>query len=263
VELQGRFAELRGLGLGVASITYDPAPVIKKFADERKIEFPLLSDADHTIVERYGILNRQYKPGERNYGIPHPGTFILDRDGRVVARYFEEEFQYRNTAASIALKIGRPVSGTASAARQSTPDLDVATFLTDEAVAPGHRFSIVLDVTPKPGTHVVAPGQHAYRVVALRLEPNDNLRVYRFTHPQSEEVAVSASNERLPAYSQRFRLVQDVAVVVNAEMRQLAQKPGTTFTVNGVLEYQACTASSCGEPRQVPLSWTVRLRPLG
>lgn len=263
MELQGRYAELRGLGLGVASITYDAPPLIKKFADERKIEFPLLSDADHTIVERYGILNRQYTPGERNYGIPHPGTFILDRDGRAVARYFEEEFQYRNTAASIALKIGRPVSGTASATRQSTPDLDVATFLTDQTVAPGHRFSVVLDVTPKPGMRVVAPGQHAYRVVALRLEPSDNLRVYRFTYPQSTDVTVSARNERLPAYAQPFRLVQDVAVVVNTDMRQLAQKPGSTFTVRGVLEYQACTESSCDEPRQVPLSWTVRLTPLG
>lgn len=263
MELQGRYAELRSLGLGVASITYDAPPLIKKFAGERKIEFPLLSDADHTIVERYGILNRQYKPGDDNYGIPHPGTFILDRDGRVLARYFEEEYQYRNTAASIALKIGRPVSGMASPARPSTPDLDVATFLTDQAVAPGHRFSIVLDVTPKPGTRVVAPGRHAYRAVALRVEPSDNLRVYPMTYPQATEVTLAARNERLPAYSQPFRLVQDVAVVVNTDMRQLAQKPGATFTLRGVFEYQTCTESSCSEPRQVPLSWTVRLTPLG
>lgn len=263
MELQSRYAELQGLGLGVASITYDPAPLIKKFADERKIEFPLLSDADHAIVERYGILNRQFKPGERNYGIPHPGTYILDRNGRVLARYFEEEFQYRNTAASIALKIGRPVSGMAAPARQSTPDLDVATFLTDQSAAPGHRLSIALDVTPRPGTRVVAPGQHAYRVVALRLEPDANLRVYPMAHPPGTEITLAGRSERLTAYAQPFRLVQDVAVVVNADMRQLAQKPGSTVTLRGVLEYQACTASSCGEPRQVPLSWTVRLTPLG
>ncbi|MBI2186472.1 MAG: hypothetical protein HYU37_05030 [Acidobacteria bacterium] len=106
------------------------------------------------------------------------------------------------------------MSGSTSATRQSTPDLDVATFLTDQTVAPGHRFSIVLDVTPKPGMRVVAPGQHAYRIVALRLEPSENLRVYRFTLPPSTEVTVSARNERVPAYTQPFRLVQDVAVVV-------------------------------------------------
>jgi hypothetical protein len=263
VELQARYSELRNLGLGIASITYDTPPLIKKFADERKIAFPILSDQDHTIVERYGILNRQYRPGDRNYGIPHPGTFILDRDGRVLARYFEEEYQYRNTAASIALKIGRPVRGMASPSRQSMPSLDLATFLTDQAMAPGHRFSIVLDVTPKPGIRVVAPGQHGYRVVALRLESSDNLRTYQTSYPQSTEMDVAARNERLPVYAQPFRLVQDVAVVVNNETRQLAQKPGSTFTLRGVLEYQTCTESTCSEPQQVPLSWTVRLTPLG
>lgn len=263
MELQSRYAEFQKLGIGVAGITYDAAPLIKKFADERKIQFPLLSDADHTIVERYGILNRQYQPGERNYGIPHPGTFILDRDGRVVARYFEEEFQYRNTSASIALKIGRPAIGMPAPVRQSAPDLDAAVFLTDQTVAPGHRFSVVLDVTPKPGTHVVAPGQHAYRVVALRFETNPNLRVYPLSYPQSRPVALAGGKEPVAAYSQPFRLVQDVAVVVSPEMRKLAEKPGTTFTLNGVLEYQSCTASACSEPRQLPLSWTVTLTPLG
>lgn len=263
MELQSRYAEFQKLGLGVASITYDAPALIRKFADERTIEFPLLSDADHTIVERYGILNRQYMPGERNYGIPHPGTFILDRDKRVVARYFEEEFQYRNTSASIALKIGRPASGMAAPVRRSAADLDAAVFLTDQTVAPGHRFSIVLDVTPKPGTHVVAPGQHPFRMVALRLEPNPNLRVYPMSYPPSSPVMLGGGTELLAAYSQPFRLVQDVAVLVSPEMRQLAQQPGSTFTLNGVLEYQTCTASSCSTPQQLPLTWTVRLIPLG
>lgn len=264
MELQGRYTELRNLGLGIASITYDAPPLIKKFADERKIEFPLLSDQDHSIVDRYGILNRQYQPGDRNFGIPHPGTFILDRDGRVLARYFEEEYQYRNTAASIALKVGRPVRGMAAPSRQSTPSLDLATFPTDQAVAPGHRFSIVLDLTPKPGRSVVAPGQHGYRVVALRLEASDNLRTYRMSYLQQiTELVVAPRNERVPVYAQPFRLVQDVAIVVNNETRQLAQKPGSTVTLRGVLEYQSCSATTCSEPQQVPLSWTVRLTPLG
>ncbi len=261
MELQARHTELRELGLGVASITYDAPALIKKFADERKIEFPVLSDQDHSIVQRYGILNRQFEPGHRNYGIPHPGTFILDREGRVLARYFEEEYQYRNTAASIAVKIGRAVKGTAES-QQSTPHFDLTAFLTDQTVAPGHRFSIVLDVTPKPGAHVIAPGQHNYRVVSLNLERGDNLRVYQVSYPRSAEF-VLAQKERLPGYAQPFRLVQDVAIVVNNETRQLAQKPGSTVTMKGVLEYQACTNKSCDPPRQVPLSWTLGLKPLG
>ncbi|MBI2835468.1 MAG: redoxin domain-containing protein [Acidobacteria bacterium] len=262
MELQARYGELRNLGLGIASVTYDAPALIKRFTDERKIEFPVLSDQDHTIVLRYGILNRQYEPGHQNYGIPHPGTFILDREGRVLARYFEEEYQYRNTAASIALKIGRPMSSMGTPSRHATPHLDLAAFLTDQTVAPGHRFSIVLDITPKPGMHVIAPGQPRYRVIALKLESSANLRTYPMSYPQSTEF-LAPQNERLPAYAEPLRLIQDVAIVVNNETRQLAQKPGSTVTLKGVLEYQACSQTTCSAPEQVPLSWTLGLKPLG
>ena len=263
MELQARYAELQELGLGVASITYDAPALIKQFADERKIEVPILSDEDHAIVERYGILNRQFEPGHQNYGIPHPGTFILNREGRVLARYFEEEYQYRNTAASLALKIGRAVAGMGEPTGQTTPDIDLTTFVTDRSVAPGHRFSIVVDIVPKPGMRVIGPGQQTYRVVALTLEPSANLRTYRMTYPPSGEVVIAADGARLPAYAQPFRLVQDVAVVVNNETRQRAQEPGSTVTLKGIIEYQACTDGTCNPPRQVPLSWTLALTPLG
>lgn len=262
MELQTRYGEFQTLGLGIASVTYDAPATIKKFADERKIQFPILSDEDHRVVERYGILNREYAPGHLNYGIPHPGTFIVNREGRVLARYFEEEYQYRNTAASIALKIGQPVSRMGTPSRHATPHVDIAAFLTDEAVAPGHRFSIVLDITPKPGVHVIAPGQHRYRVVALNLGSTDHVRTYPVSYPPSTEFLGPVS-EPLPGYTQSFRLIQDAAVVVNTETRQRAQKPGSTVMLNGVFEYQACSTATCDPPQQVPLSWTVALTPLG
>ena len=250
------------LGLGIAAVTYDAPATIKKFANERKIAFPILSDADHRIVERYGILNRQYARGHRNHGIPHPGTFIVNREGRVLARYFEEEYQYRNTAASIALKIGQPVSGMGTPSRHATPHVEIAAFLTDEAVAPGHRFSIVLDITPRPAMHVIAPGQHRYRGVSLNLAATENLRTYPMSYPPGTEFR-APGDDPLPAYAQPVRLIQDVAITVNKETRQLAQRPGSTLTLKGVLQYQACTGATCDPPQQVPLSWTVALTPLG
>jgi len=263
VELQGRYTELQKLGLEVAAFTYDQPELIKKFTDDRKIEFPVLSDHDHTIVERYGLLNRQFEPGHRLYGIPHPGTFILSREGRVLARYFEEEYQYRNTAASIALKIGQPVTSMGPPSRQATRDLDLTAFLTDETVAPGHRFSIVVDITPKAGRRIVAPGPHSYRVVALAMEAGDLLRLYPVSYPASAELRLTPSTARVPVYRDRFRLIQDLAVVVNDDTRARAKEPGSTVTLKGVLEYQVCTDQACDAPQQVPMSWTVQLKPLG
>ena len=42
----------------------------------------------------------------RTYGIPHPGTFIVDRKGVVSSRFFEDAYQERYTAATILSTMG-------------------------------------------------------------------------------------------------------------------------------------------------------------
>ena len=39
-------------------------------------------------------------------GTPFPGTFVLDADGRVTARFFEEFYRERVTTANVMLKSG-------------------------------------------------------------------------------------------------------------------------------------------------------------
>jgi hypothetical protein len=263
VELQSRVGEMQKLGLGLASFSYDAPEVIRTFTAERNIEFPLMSDQGGAVVTQYGIINRTFEPGHNNFGIPHPGTFLVDPQGRVLARFFEDEFRYRNTIASIALKIDKPIDGMGEPVSHSVENLDVTAFLSDATVAPGSRFSIVLDITPKAGAQIVAPGQHSYRAIALRLEASENLRTYAATYPSSAEVQLAPTNEQVSVYQQPFRLAQDVAIVVNDEMREVAQQPDASFTLKGVLEYQSCSGGSCGPAQQVPVEWTVNLRPLG
>jgi hypothetical protein len=64
-------------------------------------------------------------------------------------------------------------------------------------------------------------------------------------------------------YQQPFRLAQDVAIVVNEEMRDVAQQPDASFTLKGVLDYQGCSGKSSGPAHHVPVEWTVNLRQLG
>ena len=244
------------------AFTYDPPSVLTAFAEAKNVEFPLLSDLDHQIVRRYGILNRAYEPGDMAYGIPHPGTFIVDPEGRVVERFFETEFMFRNTVASVALKLDQPIPSMGTPSRHTSRHLSLTTFTTDEIVAPGHRFSIVLDVVPRAGIHVYAPGEHTYRVIALRLEPNSLVRMYPMVYPESVEYHFVPLDERVQVYDKMFRLVQDAAVVVTRETRQLAQESGAAVTLSGALEYQACTDTICYPPTEIPLEWTVELKPL-
>jgi peroxiredoxin len=92
------------------------------FADARGIEFPVLSDEGSVVIKEYDLLNREQSPGVRFYGIPYPGTFILDAEGRVTERFFEQAYQERFTVSSIMVALGEAADGTDRNATRLTTD---------------------------------------------------------------------------------------------------------------------------------------------
>lgn len=260
MELQRRLKDLEAQGLGLAVITHDAPEILERFAAERGITYPLLADPDSIIIKRYDLLNETIEPTNRVYGIPHPGTFVIGRDGRVRSRFFEAAYQERNTAASILARTGGS-AGSGPSVTRSTPDLQVTASATDDVVAPGSRFSIVFDVTPGPGMHVYAPGKHGYQVVSVELDPRPWLTAHQIVYPPSEVYHFKPLDERVEVYRTSFRLVQDVTIAATpAAQRELGALSDVTLT--GRVKYQACDDTICYMPTSVPLSWTVELRQL-
>jgi hypothetical protein len=240
-------------------MTYDSTAVLADFSRRRGITFPLLSDAGSATIKAYGLLNTTVDAASTNYGIPFPGTFLVNRQGVVTARFFEEAYQERNTVASILLKLGDP--GHTVAQRISTDHLVITTYVSDQVVAPGTLFSIVADITPRPGMHVYAPGTHSYKVVALRLDAQPLLLARPLRYPASDIYVFKPLNERVEVFQKPFRLVQDVALNGSAEARK-ALASVETFSITGALEYQACDDSVCFLSKSVPVTYTVKVRQL-
>jgi len=259
VELQGRYAEITKQGLGLVSITYDAPETLKKFADSRGITFPLVSDTGSAIIKRYGLLNGTVDPNTRAFGIPHPGTFILDRQGKVVARFFEDAYQERYTAATVMAAIGAGAGERAAAVR--TAHLTVTPAISDSTAAPGHRLAVTLEVAPLPGMHLYAPGKHDYQVVQLALDPQPWLGVHDTVYPASEIYHFKPLDERVEVYSKAFRLRRDVTLLATPEAQKLLASQ-SSVTITGALEYQACDDEVCYNPARVPVSFTVTVRGL-
>jgi hypothetical protein len=260
VELQRRAADLEAQGLGLAVITYDPPPVLKAFADRYGITYPLLSDTGSGIIKAYGLFNTTVEPGSRAFGVPFPGTFVLDRDGRVTARYFEAAYQERNTVASILARQGTALTGGPSV-RAETRHLTIDASLSDGVVAPGSRITLSLAISPRAGMHVYAPGRHDYQVVRFAADPQPWLRTQPVRYPPSEIYHFVPLDERVETYQRPFTLVQDLTVLATPEVQKLLAGQAT-LTLAGTLEYQACDDKVCYAPARVPLSFTVELTPL-
>src|SRR5262249_9019330 len=157
-----------------------------------------LSDSGSATIKRYGILNTTIDPGNALYGYPFPGTFMVDRHGIVTSRVFEPIYQERATMSSIFVTLGGQVDAPATKVKGS--HVDVTTFATDQAAAPGTHFSLVLDVAPAPHIHVYAPGVTRYIPVKLTLTPRPGLVVRGSKFPKSEDYFFKPLDEHVAVY---------------------------------------------------------------
>ena len=296
MELQDRLEELQAQGLGVAAISFDSEAVLAEFSERRGITFPLLADEGSKVITDFGILNTvAYEalevvgPGSRDpasldpafeediekyvtfgvstsigfhVGTPFPGTFMLDRTGRVTSRFFEEFYRERNTTANIMLKLGAGLAPIA-AVEGSTAHLKFTAYPSDPYVNPGNRFSVAVRVEPNPDIHVYAPGAETmgYRVVSLNLRPVPHVRFEPIEFPESEIYYFEPLDERVPAYQRPFTLLQEVTVAAtNEALEALSQLDA--LTLSGTFDYQACNDELCFEPVSLPISFTLDLQAL-
>jgi hypothetical protein len=259
VELQRRYADIAKQGLGLIAISYDSPETLKKFAESRGITFPLIADRDSATIRAYRILNEAEKPGARGYGIPHPGTFIVDRKGVVVSRFFEDAYQERYTTATILSTLGSGAAG--AVVKASTAHVTIAASLSDAVAAPGQRLALIADITPARGMHVYAPGKHDYQVVRLVIDPQPWLRVHDGVYPASEIYHFKPLDERVEVYLKPFRLRRDLTLLATPEAQKLLGAM-STVTITGAIDYQACDDKVCFNPARVPISFEMSLNPL-
>ena len=88
-------AEVKARGFGMAALSYDSPAVLAKFAAERGIAFPLLSDPQSRVIDGWQLRDPQYKPDSRAAGVPKPAIFVIGKDGRIKARLMEDDYKKR------------------------------------------------------------------------------------------------------------------------------------------------------------------------
>lgn len=87
--------EFNAAGIKILAITYDSNADADKFHKQRKLPFPILSDKDSELIKQLGILNKGPQPGDRFYGIPYPGMFLVDSQGVILGKWAEQGYKDR------------------------------------------------------------------------------------------------------------------------------------------------------------------------
>ncbi|MBW8865802.1 MAG: hypothetical protein JF610_00460, partial [Acidobacteria bacterium] len=95
----------------------------------------------------------------------------------------------------------------------------------------GEKLVLFVDVTPKPGMHVYAPGNADYIPITVKLNPLPEIKAGKLAYPKSE--VMTLADEKVSVFEKSFRLTQDVTLDKSA-------KPGSTVAVGATVNFQAC-----------------------
>ena len=254
MELEQNRDEFSKLGLGVAAVSYDGVAILHNFAERKGIHFPLLSDADSTVIRELGILNDTVPKDNLFFGIPYPGSFVLDPKGVIVGKYFEDDYKQRYTSADILVRqFGvMPPAGKSEAENKQ---LKLTASASNSVIRPLQRVALVLDIEMKPNMHVYAPGVEGYIPIEWKIKESPLATPHDISFPKPEILYLKAIDEKVPVYKGSFRVTRDITLGPDDKLKT-ALDPAGDFTVEGTLRYQACDDRMCYIPQELLLKWT-------
>lgn len=83
--VQEDYKTYNSLNAAVAGISVDSFFALKKFGEENKIEYPLLSDFNKVAIRDYEVVHHEFAFGYKD--VAKRATFVIDKDG--IIRYIE------------------------------------------------------------------------------------------------------------------------------------------------------------------------------
>jgi len=182
---------------------------------------------------------------------------MLDANGVVTSRYFEEFYRERVTTSNVMLKEGIALTPIA-AIEGSTAQLKFTAYPSNPIITNGSMFSLAVDVEPHKNMHVYAPGADdmGYRVIGLNMAPSEYVRFEGVEFPESEIYHFKPLDEYVPVYLRPFTILQQAVVDASAEKEE-ELKEIQALTLSGSLDYQACDDAICYLPVSVPVTFTL------
>jgi DsbC/DsbD-like thiol-disulfide interchange protein len=215
---------------------------LAQFAQEHGIEYPLLSDDGSKVIREFGILNTLIRPDEAIYGIPYPGSYLVDENGLVVEKFFHREYQMRETPLTI-LRSGFSVPVDLSRlthAETEASGVHISAALTTSQLKFMQRSDLYVHLRLPDGLHVYGqPVPEGYFATEVSVSGPEGLRIGTPRYPQARPLRIEALNEE-------FRVFEgDVEIVVPLVC---GSRAGEGVPIDVEVRYQACSDETCFLP---------------
>lgn len=250
--MQSKLQELASEGFAVFALSYDSVETLAAFARDYGITYPLLSDSDSSFIRELGIFNDTVALDSRSYGVPWPGTYVVDVDGTVTSKVFHESNYVRDaTSTSLREQLGIDLSEGPSA--EWTGDrLSVAILLDTDVFVRQRRIGWRARIALAEDMHIYGtPVPDGFIPTQLSVEVPDGVRVVGPNYPNPSWIDVSFMDATVPIHS---GVIEITGALVFEDIREDVE---VAFT----LHYQTCTDDECFAPEDVRLAVPVTYEP--
>lgn len=105
LELNKSVSDFQKQGYEIVSVSYDQVAALQKFKTMHKPKITMLSDPRSEAIRTFGLLNQDTAKGTRSYGVPYPAVYIINKNKKVQAIFFEEGYKKRPSVPDILKKI--------------------------------------------------------------------------------------------------------------------------------------------------------------
>jgi hypothetical protein len=182
---------------------------------------------------------------------------VVDRDGVVRERFFEERYYHRMTMPSVLTRLGTLFEvGRVSVTREH---VRVNATATQSAVHPGNRFTLFVEIVPADGVHVYGPDVGGgYQGLDVSIAPLPYLTAYAAAYPVARVLHLPWTTETLTGYQGSVRVAVDVALGTRQEMAAVLEA-GQGLRIGGSVRLQACNNRECWAPETIPVEWHLDL----
>jgi peroxiredoxin len=265
VELQTRLTDFQDAGMEIFAISYDTQDGLAEFSRAYGITYTLLSDPESTVIKRFGILNTLIDPGEPGaemfYGIPYPGSYVVDGSGIVLNKYFNQHFATRDTPERILGEAGGEVSLTEDAPQLAHEDDDVrvSVFLPGGDLKLELTRLLYVRLEIRDGLHVyAAPVPSGFVATEVTLSEMPGIRLGEPVYPSARPLVMEELGLELPTWEGTVDIV--IPITANSDLPHAAKPMGQkAITLDISVRYQSCTMRECFLPRTLNLALEVPL----
>ena len=247
----------RAAGVRLYALSYDEPDALADYAEAHGTTFTLLSDPDSEVITSFGILNSLIPPDDHPwYGLPFPGSYVVDADGIVVAKFFEHNFAIRpGPEQLLAAALGQEFEIPAPAGDGAADRVSANVRIDGDRLPMGVTRQIVATFRVPEGQHLYSePVPDGLVAAAIELDDNDGILSYEPVTPPTSPLTLSGSGDTLAVYE--GDVVLRLAVAQNARNMQ-KDDDGRFVTISGQVRWQACDDVECFLPESMPFSFRV------